>query len=343
MIFSVPLFAQEEEENQNICTQVLKNAQKLYDEGKLSPIPSMLNPCIEQGFTRAEKLSALRLLILTYLFQDEHDLAEQTLLVLLKEDPDYRINEALDPAEFIYLYNSYRTLPVISIGVIGGVNQTRVSLKQEYSTDNINSSEVSYKPGINIQFGLTADFLIYKNLQANFSVLFSGRKYEMTSGRMFNYTNLHVKETQSWLEAPLTLKYIFGNMRMKKFLPFIQAGISGNVFLSSRGEFSRISIENDNDASGPSVKLNDLRKKFNSSAILGGGARYKIGYGYVVLDIRYHLGLGNVVNVENRYSNSELIYYYGYIDNDFKLNNVSISFGYLKSFYKPKKIKVKNE
>ncbi|MBX9853866.1 MAG: PorT family protein [Cytophagaceae bacterium] len=323
----------------NVCTQTLNDAQDAYDAGKLSGIPAMLEGCLKDGFTRAEKLSALRVLILTYLFQDEDELAEQTLLALLKEDPEYKVNEALDPAEFIYLYNTYRTLPVVSIGLIGGVNQSRMHLSQEFSTDNINNSEVKYSPGMGYQFGVIADILLYKNFQINTAILFSGKKYQMDSEKLFSYTNLNLIENQTWMHLPVTLKYNFGK---KKLVPFIQAGMSLDLFLASSGNIKRTSIENDNDASGPSVQMSSLRNKLNYSAVFGAGARYKIGYGYAILDVRYNLGLRNIVNVKNRYSNNELVYYYGYIDSDSKLHNIMISVGYLKSLYKPKKIKVKN-
>lgn len=324
-------------QEQNLCTQTLKNAQRTYDEGRIEAIPSMLDSCLQDGFSRSEKIQAFRLLILSYLFQDEHEKAEQNLLALLKLDPEYKVNEAIEPAEFVNLYHTYRTRPFISIGVIGGVNQSRINLKQEFNTDNSNTSEPKYSPGFGYQFGLIADILLKRQYQLTTGVLFSGKKYAMKNDRMFGYTSLNIEESQNWLEVPVTLKYNFGT---RKFVPFLQAGLSGNLCLSSNAVLTRISIDNDNDASGPSLDLTDLRKRINYSVVLGGGARYKIGYGYVVLDLRYNKGLANMVNVENRYSNSELIFYYGHIDSDYKLNNISISVGYMKSFYKPKKIKV---
>lgn len=324
-------------QEQNLCTQTLKEAHELYDIGRIHEVPPLLDSCMQNGFSRAEKIQAYRLLILSYLFQDEDSKAEENLLSLLRLDPDYKVNEAIEPAEFVNLYNTYRTLPLVSIGLVGGVNQSRISLKQEISTDNSNTSDPDYSPGFGYQFGVMADILLKENYQLTTALLFSGKKYAMDNEGMFGYTNLNIVESQNWLELPVTFKYNFGK---KKFVPFVQAGLSGNLFLSSSAILTRVSIENDNDASGPSVDLSKLRKKLNYSAVFGAGARYKIGYGYVVLDIRYNLGLANMVNVENRYSNSELIYYYGHIDGDYKLNNINVSVGYLKSLYKPKKIKL---
>jgi hypothetical protein len=180
-----------------------------------------------------------------------------------------------------------------------------------------------------------ADILLYKNIQINAALLFSGKKYQMNSADMFNYTTLNLVESQTWMHLPVTVKYNFGK---KKFVPFVSAGISGDLFLNSSGNLTRTN-GNDVDASGPSVKMGNLRNKFNYSGVFGVGARYKIGYGYALLDVRYNLGLKNIVNINKRYSNTELIYYYGYIDSEFKLQNIMVSVGYLKSLYKPKKIK----
>jgi hypothetical protein len=45
----------------------------------------------------------------------------------------------------------------------------------------------------------------------------------------------------------------------------------------------------------------------------------------------------NSVNMENRYSNRELVYQFGHVDNDFRIDNFSLSVGFEKSFYKPRK------
>jgi hypothetical protein len=327
---------------QNLCFQNLKKAQKEYDEGRLSEVPTTLEECLKGGFTRDQQLQGYRLLILTYLFTDEPELAEQYLLKLLKEDPEYSIDPAVDPAEFVALFNSYRTLPTISIGLAGGVNRTGVKETESRSTDDVNASKAKYKAGFGYQFGFISDIYLSKKLQLNAGLFFSGKKYVLTRDVMFNYSTLTLSESQSWVELPVSLKYHFRKIGQKKFIPFAFAGVSGNLLLSSRSNVTRKSSEGkDIDASGPSVKMTDLRNKLNYSALLGVGARYKIGYGYIFLDVRYNLGMRNVVNEKNRNSNDVLTFYYGHIDSDFTLRNMSVSVCYLKSFYKPKKIIVK--
>jgi len=120
------------------CVLVLKEAEKFYDEGKLEKIPSILDACVESGFSREEKIKAYRLLTLTYLFDDNKEMAEQSIENMLKLDPEHVINEAIDPIEFIYLYNEYRTEPILTYGINGGVNISNVRLIEQYSLDNDN-------------------------------------------------------------------------------------------------------------------------------------------------------------------------------------------------------------
>jgi hypothetical protein len=320
---------------QNLCSQNLKNAQKEYDEGRLSEVPLTLEECLKGGFTRDQKLQAYRLLILTYLFTDEPDSAEQNLLRLLKEDPEYTVDPSLDPTEFVTLFNTYNTSATFSIGLIGGVNQSRAHLHRAYSTDNSNN-KATYKPHFGFQAGISADISLKKKFQVNAGLLLCQKSYEYKN-KLFQYTNLDLKESQLWIELPISLKY---NLRdKKKLIPYVYAGVSMNLFLSSNGKLTRVSDAGNNDASGPNVSLTSLRNKLNYSVIAGGGLKYKVGYSYLCLDLKYAYGLKNIVNTDKRYSDSNLIYFYGYLDSDISLNNLFVSVGYYKSFYKPKKIK----
>ncbi|MFA6403572.1 MAG: hypothetical protein WCX31_18405 [Salinivirgaceae bacterium] len=82
---------------QDDCVVKLNEAEKLYEEGKIEKIPEMLNSCIESGFNKENKITALRLLTLVYLFDDNLIKAESSLLRLLKEDPEFKTNQAIDP------------------------------------------------------------------------------------------------------------------------------------------------------------------------------------------------------------------------------------------------------
>ena len=124
---------------QSDCAFKLEEAENLYETGIFDSIPAMLRACVIEGFDDDELVRAYKLLILTYLFEDYQEMAEFTMLKFLKKFPEYEL-KAIDQVEFKYLYNSYQTVPVYSIGVIAGVNYSFVRIIQPYST----SSESEY-------------------------------------------------------------------------------------------------------------------------------------------------------------------------------------------------------
>jgi hypothetical protein len=71
----------------------------------------------------------------------------------------------------------------------------------------------------------------------------------------------------------------------------------------------------------------------------GIGSKFRIGSDFLIVEARYNRFILNSVNIENRYSNRELLYKYGYVDNDFRMDNFSLTIGFEKSFYKPRKKK----
>ena len=325
------------------CTQKLNKAQKVYDAGNITEVEGLLSVCVESkaGFSKEEKMQALRLMILSYLFQDENEKAEQKLLALLKEDPEYQLNPAIDPAEFYQLYNSYRTVPVLNIGILAGGNMTSGSEIKTYSIDNSNTNKPTYKSGYGFHAGITADIHLYKQFQINTGVILSFKNFTYQDSLLYgNYTYIQSKESQMWLDVPLALKYNFGK---KKLRPYIYAGGSFNLLVNANADFTRTNKDRSNAADAGTEKMNDIRSSINYTALFGAGLRYKVGYGYMILDVRYTIGLRNVTDPANRFSNSDgaNLFYYGYVSSDFSINNLAVSVGYLKSIYKPKKIKKK--
>ena len=67
--------------SQTDCSVKLDSAQNLFENGIIEEIPQVLNPCIEEGFTREQKISAYKLIILTYLFDDNQQGAESTMQI----------------------------------------------------------------------------------------------------------------------------------------------------------------------------------------------------------------------------------------------------------------------
>ncbi|MCU0428342.1 MAG: PorT family protein [Cytophagaceae bacterium] len=324
------------------CTQKLNRAQKVYDAGKISEVEPLLKECIKEGFTKEEKMQALRLLILSFLFQDEHQKAEKQLLELLHEDPEYTLNPAIDPAEFYQLFRQYRTLPVISIGILGGVNRTGVTERKSYTVNSLDNGKADYTSRLGFQLGVLADILLYKNWQLNTGFIWNLKQFTYSKELLYsNYTTLTSRENQMWLDMPLALKYVLGN---KKIKPYALAGVSNNWLISATSRLSRVNTDESSAANQESLNFGKQRRKLGTNALLGAGFRYKVGFGYICLEARYQFGLNNLANADNRFLSEDgrSLFYHGYISSDFSVNNLAFSVGYFKSFYKPKKNKIKD-
>ncbi|MCK5822821.1 MAG: PorT family protein [Bacteroidales bacterium] len=323
---------------QNDCALNLKNAQKLYTQGVIEEIPSLLNPCLEEGFNTEDKIQAYKLLILTYLFDDKKDLAEETMLKFLKTNPEYKVNPAIDPAEFIFLFNSYYTKPVLEIGVTAALNYSFPFITKLYGPSNVSQDKSKYKSsGMGFQIGPKIVYHISDKYDVGATVIYSQRQFELTSS-LFDFSKTILIETQKLIEVPVVGYYKFEFT--EKIKPYVLSGLAYSYLFDASYKPVRQYIDNShNDVSGSDFSLKEFRRKNNVSIVLGAGARYKIPNGNIFFNIKYSLALLNQVNADNRLSDFDFISRYYSYDSNFNINNLTISVGFLYSIFNHKKIK----
>jgi len=90
------------------CAQTIRLATSVYEQGRLHELPDLLKNCLNSGFTQQERVTAYKLLTLSYIYLEEPEKADESMLKLLETNPYFEINAAVDPAEFIALYNTFR-------------------------------------------------------------------------------------------------------------------------------------------------------------------------------------------------------------------------------------------
>jgi hypothetical protein len=321
---------------QTNCALKLDEAENLYEMGVLDSIPAMLRSCLDDGFEVEELARAYKLLIRTYLFEDYQEMAELTMMKFLKKFPEYEI-KANDPIEFTYLYKSYKTVPLYSIGIIGGVNYSFIRIIEPYSLDNTEDYSGEYSvSGVGYQFGIQIKRYINDEIEINLDALFVNKKFEYNNEQLDSKVNY--KESQSYLSFPITGTYDF---EYKNVRPFVRFGFSIDYLLASTASVERsftgpTSLE---ALTGPDLDVVEDRNPLDFSLLFGVGLKYNVKKGYVIFDARYNLGLTNTVNSENRYANPEKTWYYNYVDDDFAINNVYVSIGYVYPFYRTRKQK----
>ena len=360
LFFIFGLFAARAQQKED-CAIVLKNALKTYDEGAIEKVVDMLQGCMENGFSKEEKVQAYRLLILTYLFENNRTEAERNMVKLLKMEPEYQVNSAVDPPEFIKLFESYRTMPVFSMGLALGINFSVVSVLKNYSIDIVDpKTKIKYHSKVGFQVALNYNHYLFDRCELSVEASLGTNTFQYQND-LIDFANVTFKETQSWIKLPVSATYDFG--KGKKFKPYARLGASVGYLFSDNANIVRTYPLEDNSSSSagkhapvtsPTISLKkykytdqfgstqttNLRNTFNYWILVGGGIKYKIKRGFVVLDVRYNLGLLNQVNTANRYSGiSDLVFKYYYIDSDFKMSDLAVSLKYVRSFYKPKKKK----
>lgn len=329
---------------QEDCAISLKNAQKTYEEGAIEKVAEVLAPCLEKGFSKAEKVEAYKLLVLTSFFENNRVEAENYMVKLLRLDPEYQINSAVDPPEFIKLYESYRTLPLYTIGASGGGNFSFVKVLNKFSVADAENSAGKYSAAVSYQVGVNVNRYLFDKAELSLDILFINNRFRYGNDDMFGYTSIDgtvTTESQNWLGIPLSMTYDFTKNKIR---PYGRLGGGVGFLLSDNLRIER-KKEGVSFAEGPDIDLLDPvshRNKTNYWICAGAGVKYKIPRGLMIFDVRYNLGLVNQVNGNERYSNTELLYKYYYVDSNFKVSNLAFSVGYVRLLYKPQKKKIKN-
>lgn len=322
------LIAQEE------CIVKLNEAEKLYEEGKIEKIPELLNNCIENGFNKENKTQALRLLTLVYLFEDNQVKADKEMLKLLKFNPEFKVNQAIDPVEFTRLYDSYITAPIFSIGITGGVNFSSPQLIETIGLYEFSKTNPRYyNAGVGINAGIKAAYHVNKIIDVS---LEPGIGYYSFTVKE-NVSDIKVSQMNESLitmDFPVYGSYVF--YKMNQFQFWGEAGFIYSMYLS--GNMSGTLTYTNNlfpDYEGTSFSTASLRKKSILTSSLGVGTKIKLNRSNLQIGIRYKFGLNNIVENKDFYD-----YYpsdYEFHDNMFTNNSLSINVSYNYEFYIHKK------
>jgi hypothetical protein len=333
LLSAFPVSAQDE------CTQKLQQAKDFYDQGLIEDIPGLLIPCMDEGFSRAQRIEAYKLLILAYLFDNDQASAEATMMDFLKKFPEYELLPN-DPAEFVYLFQSYRTTSVYSVGITAGFNITDPRIMESYSALDLSNTSFDNKMKGGFQLGIgLARYLSFRTL-LNAELLFSRHQYEFVdafstfSEGVEIINNVTYNEKLYKADIPVSLTY---ELISRKIHYYIRGGVQLSVITGARGQASRLYAREAPPFTGEPLTMMQFRQKILYSGVTGAGIMFKVPRGMITLDFRAILGLNNIVNKKERYNNPMLSSRFNYLDDDFSLNVFNVSAGYYFSFYTPSK------
>ena len=326
---------------QPACSQTLVLARNYSTEGRYFEIEGLLKDCLTDGFTKQERIDALQLLTLSYLYLDEDTKADSAYLLLLKTDPEHKVTAGVDPPDLVYLHRSFRTRPILNWIVSAGIDQQYPRIIHNYTVFG-SSPKSSYKYVTGLDFGLGIERNVYKNIFITIESHYQSGLYTLN----WSYPDFGVEGTLphrlNWVNIPVYARYQF---EMKKLKPYLSAGGVLNWLV---GE----SVKNLNRTSafGQPITQNDVNNnnKFNTlnySLRVGAGVIYKTtGLASIALDLTYGLGLNDVIIENKRYvtprddTYQQSIINFGLIPPAFRADQVVLSLRYIRPIYHPKKL-----
>lgn len=320
---------------QNTCGDQLKVAQRRFDDGLLDDIPQLLANCMKSGFTKEEKSNAYKLLIQTYLFSENQDKADEVMLKFLKDFPSYSIANN-DPKEFVNLYSTYRTKPIFKVEFKLGINFCMPRLLEPYGTGNISIIKPTYKPKVG--FALELNFLnkLYKDFDYSIGTSFTFSKFSYINNPT-SYSTVTGDFSNVYVGLPIAVRY---NYKLKGLRLFAKVGVEPAYLLNS----SVALIRKDNnvgrqDPITGSENLIASHKKIDVRPLLAIGATFKLGRNMLNVSAGYKFSIMSQLNKQKLYSNSTLQSKYFFAEDNLLLNQSHISVSFIRSIYKPKKIR----
>ncbi len=335
---------------QNECELTLTRATEEFNAGHLYGIPAMLSDCLAKNQKDDWRQRAYLLLTETYLLLEDPIGAEKSYLEVLRANPEYVTDPQRDPIDLVYLSKKFTATPLFAFYALIGPNTSPMRVIHDVRIGGEPQTTQSYKLRLGWQIGGGVDYNYSDNItfSAGFNYVFTGFQHVTTDLFGPNKDIVEFLDRQTWASIPLTIKYGDSQGRIR---PYVFAGYSLNLLLRDRGILTVVNRDSrgqNEDGSEqlssaenetPNLNLNDHRERLNASFVLGGGLRYKYKLNYLFVDVRYSFGIKNITNINNRFDNYSEGLPYPYVDDDFRMDNLAISVGYVHPFYKPRKLK----
>jgi hypothetical protein len=334
------------------CEATLTHATQEFQAGHFYSIPAILSSCLDK-FTPEQRQRANLLLTETYLLLDDPMGAKRSYMEVLKANPEFIGDPNVHPIEIVYLSKKFTTSPVFAWFGKAGTNVSPVWVIQDNDIFGQASAQEEYnlKPGF--QIGAGGDMYLYESFDLRAELNYVFATYEHTTTKYFEEDTKKVKDNQTWLTIPVMINY---HPFRGTYQPYFYAGYSASLLLR---DIVNVTIKNirtaeagTDEKESPGLNFYNKRNKWNQAIVLGGGIKVKFGLDFLFADVRYCMGLKNIVSSTNLYADNSLdptsegftgsglpAFSYAHVDDYFRLDNVSVSFGLLRPLYKPRELK----
>jgi Outer membrane protein beta-barrel domain len=333
------------------CLTTLSHAENEFAAGRFVGIPDMLKDCLDRNrFSNEEKVRVYMLLSQVYLLTDNPGAADESYLKLLGANPEY-VPSDLDPIDIVYLSKKFTSTPIFTPHVkVGGNLSTQSVIYNQNTSSTPDSTVINHVPLAGWTAGAGVEWNITDNVGLGGEVLVSQKLFRRNIEGIFRHDSQSYTERQLWLDIPVYLRY--GMNATGRFRPYVYAGGAVNLLLVARAEEvlndRTIGVGTEADAvtttAAPARNIMYKRNFFNRSLVFGVGTKIKFNKDFITIDLRYMPGLSSVVNLKtNNYGSRERDMWdesatqYASVSDIFRVNNYSISIGYVRPIYNPRK------
>lgn len=332
------------------CLAALSHAESEFSAGRFVGIPTLLAGCLDGNrFSNEEKVRVYMLLTQVYLLTDNPSEADGSYLKLLKANPEF-IPSDQDPIDVVYLSKKFTSTPIFTPHFkLGGNISTQSIIYEQNVVSTPDSTQIERVALPGFTGGGGVEWNITDNLGIGGEILFSQKRFSTRLTDLFRHDDEQTVERQLWLDVPIYVRYGKNTGTVR---PYGYVGGSVNLLLNSKVEEQyndrtvATGLEGDNVTPTPKLTRTITYKRnfFNRSLVFGGGAKVKIGRDFVLIDVRYMPGLSNVTNYKyNNYASKSpdeidpSAWQFASIGDLFRVNNFSLSVGYVRPLYNPRK------
>jgi opacity protein-like surface antigen len=334
------------------CEQTIAYATDEFNAGHFYSIPSILNDCLK-SFTRDQKQRASLLLTQTYLLLDDPIGAERSFLEILSANPEFVADEQLHAIDIVYLSKRFTATPKFSwfVGAGSNISPVRLILDNDIGEDAHES--YSLRPGYN--FGAGGEYSYNDNIKFRAEINYLHTSYFTKASDYYQGDEKTFSDRQNWINIPVYAVYADN---VGTYRPYVYAGYAFSTLLRDKGSITLRNVDGVGEemdifeVQSPDFDFTERRNKLNQSLIFGGGVKYKVGLDFVFAELRYTVGLRNIVNPDYSYANhrydpksAEWVLSMGpataftHVDDYIRLDNLAVTFGFLRPLYKPRELK----
>lgn len=283
------------------CSVNYERSLLLYNSGMADSALSVMRPCLENNealnkISKETRARIFRIAALSSIMNGNPSEAEKYARKMLINQPGYKNNpDESDLQEFRLMLDRITPQPSLRIGLTAGINIPFVKLQKEYTNYELQSANYTLKGSVGYQFGLIGEKAFTKNLSLEAGVGISQVMFNYTvsgvNASTFQALKISYDQKINWFEVPVLAKYYFS---IRSFKPYLEAGISGRLFLNSMkksADFGRYWFTN---SSASDKILTTFLTDFENFGILaGGGICYDLKKFSIRLDARYNYYLKN--------------------------------------------------